>query len=75
MLGDPQLAARHFFVEVEHEDLQRSFIYPGAPFVMSETPYLAPRRAPRLGEHNVPVYGELGLSTAELATLRAGGVI
>lgn len=30
---------------------------------------------PRLGEHNVEIYGELGLSEAELATLREEGVI
>ncbi len=75
MLRDPQLEARNFFVEVEHEDLARSFIYPGPPFVMSATPCLPPRRAPHLGEHNVQVFGEIGLSIDELASLRTAGVI
>jgi benzylsuccinate CoA-transferase BbsE subunit len=76
MLREPQLEARHFFVEVDHDDLRRSFIYPGPPFVMSETPYRPPRRAPHLGEHNLEIYrDELGLSTSELVSLRAGGVI
>lgn len=76
MLHDPQLEARHFFVEVEHEALGRSFTYPGPPFVMSETPCRPPRRAPLLGEHNIEIYqGELGLSVGELASLRSSGVI
>ena len=76
MLRDPQLEARQFFVEVEHENLGRSFVYPGPPFVMSETPCLAPGRAPLLGEHNVEIYqGELGLSAEALASLRSSGVI
>lgn len=76
MLRDPQLQARHFFVDVEHGELGRSFLYPGPPFVLSETPSRIRRRAPLLGEHNVEVYvNELGLSSADLASLRAAGAI
>jgi crotonobetainyl-CoA:carnitine CoA-transferase CaiB-like acyl-CoA transferase len=32
-------------------------------------------RAPRVGEHNAAVYGELGLGAAELAALAGEGVI
>lgn len=71
----PQLAARSYWVEVDHPELGRSFLYPG-PFVkLSETPIEYRRRAPLLGEHNAEVYGALGLGPADLALLRAQGVI
>jgi len=76
MLSDPQLAARNFFAEVEHDNLGRSFTYPGPPFMMSETPIHRPRRAPLLGEHNADIYeSELGLSKGEIESLRTSGVI
>jgi crotonobetainyl-CoA:carnitine CoA-transferase CaiB-like acyl-CoA transferase len=76
LLRDPQLQARSFFRELEHDNLERSFLYPGGPYVFAETPWSLRRRAPLLGEHNVEVYeGELGLSRAELASLRAAHVI
>jgi crotonobetainyl-CoA:carnitine CoA-transferase CaiB-like acyl-CoA transferase len=76
MLRDPQLQARHFFVHVEHDELGRSFIYPGPPFVLAETPSRISRRAPLLGEHNAEIYiDELGLSRADLASLRTAGTV
>jgi crotonobetainyl-CoA:carnitine CoA-transferase CaiB-like acyl-CoA transferase len=50
--------------------------YPGAPFIMSATPWRAGSSAPTLGEHNSEIYGEkLGYSNAELVRLTAAGVI
>jgi len=62
--------ARGFAVEVEHPELGASFTYPGAPYVFEKTPWRISRRAPRLGEHNQEVFGEIGFSTAEIDTLR-----
>ncbi|MGE5595939.1 MAG: CaiB/BaiF CoA transferase family protein [Hyphomicrobiales bacterium] len=71
-----QLAARDYWVRVRHDDLGESFIYPGAPFKLSETPWKQRGRAPRIGEHNEQVYGELlGLDAAELRRLRMRMVI
>ena len=42
---------RGFPVEVEHEDLGRRFVYPGAPVRLNGSPAHISRRAPRLGEH------------------------
>lgn len=69
-----QLAARGFFVELEQPRAGRVRL-PGAPFIMSETPWRqAP--APTLGEHNEAVLcGELGLPRSHLPRLRAAGVI
>src|SRR5206468_885430 len=49
--------------------------YPGA-FARSNGSAIGSRRpAPRLGEHTAEVLGELGLGAAELARLRAEGVV
>ena len=71
-----QLAARDFWVSVRHEDLGESFIYPGPPWKLSETPAGQPGRAPRIGEHNEEVYGELlGIEPAELRRMRLRMVV
>ena len=70
-----QLAARDYWVRVHHEDLGESFIYPGAPFKLSETPWKQRGRAPLVGEHNEQIYGELGIDAAELRRLKMKMVI
>jgi crotonobetainyl-CoA:carnitine CoA-transferase CaiB-like acyl-CoA transferase len=49
---DEHFRARGFQTPVEHEDLGRSILYPGAPYRMSATPWRITRRAPKLGEHD-----------------------
>ena len=56
---DPHFRARGFPVEVEHPELGRSFVYPGAPYRFERSPWRIQRRAPRLGEHNDAVLGPL----------------
>jgi len=51
LLHDPHLAARGFFVPIEHPDLGRSIPYPGAPFRLGDAPWRV-ARPPRPGEHN-----------------------
>jgi len=70
-----QLEERGFWVDVEHDWLCARLKYPGSCVRASETVSRVMRRAPRVGEHNVAVYGELGLSRKELVTLRRRGVI
>ncbi len=49
---------------------------PGIPIKMSQTPGEIKRSAPRLGEHNLEVYGKyLGLTEKDLAELKKEGVI
>jgi crotonobetainyl-CoA:carnitine CoA-transferase CaiB-like acyl-CoA transferase len=43
--------ARGFPVPLHHDDLGRDITYPGAPFIMSGSPWQLSRRAPHLGEH------------------------
>jgi crotonobetainyl-CoA:carnitine CoA-transferase CaiB-like acyl-CoA transferase len=49
--------ARGFQVDVEHEDLGRSYRYAGAPFLMPASPWRIARRAPHVGEHDAEILG------------------
>jgi crotonobetainyl-CoA:carnitine CoA-transferase CaiB-like acyl-CoA transferase len=72
---NPQLNARDWFAPVEHPELGTTVKYPGPPYRLSETPWRIARRPPCTGEHNREVYGELGLSPADLEVLSAAGAI
>jgi len=72
---DPQEVARDFFQEIDHPVAGR-LLYPGAPFIMEESPWTVRRPAPRLGEHNEEILrGELGVSKQQMEELSAQGVI
>jgi len=76
VVNSPQLAARHYWCEVEHPELRNKFRYPGPFAQFSETPLSYRRRPPLIGEHNREVYvDELGMMGSELAELQAKGVI
>lgn len=71
-----QLAGRDYWVRVQHDDLGESFVYPGAPYKLSETPWAQRGRAPHVGEHNEEIYGGLlGLDAAEVRRLKLRMVI
>jgi crotonobetainyl-CoA:carnitine CoA-transferase CaiB-like acyl-CoA transferase len=73
--ADEQLAARGFFVDVEHpgEGVLR---YPGAPYRHHRTPWRLRSRAPEPGEHSEDVLcGELGVTAEQLAELGHRGVV
>ena len=72
---DPQLAARDFWVELEHPDAGRHPL-PGIAIRLSETPARFRRPAPGLGQHNAEVLqGLLHLDRPRLDELIAAGVI
>lgn len=74
LLKSPQLLARRYFREAELLSGQR-IRCPSLPFRAPGRP-TTPNRAPRLGEHNSAVYGEiLGLSAADLRELEKAEVI
>ena len=73
----PQLESRDFWQQIEHTD-GRVVTYPGPPlniFVDNQPYGFARRPPPTLGEHNAEVYGNLGLSVADLDDLQSEGVI
>jgi benzylsuccinate CoA-transferase BbsE subunit len=76
LFDDEQLAARGYFVEVEHPELGRKIRYPGAPYLFNGTPWRVYRRPPLIGEHTGEILrGELELAPAHLAALAAEGII
>jgi crotonobetainyl-CoA:carnitine CoA-transferase CaiB-like acyl-CoA transferase len=52
VMQDPHFVARGFPTPVEHADLGRTYLYPGAPFVAERSPWRIARRAPHVGEHD-----------------------
>ena len=74
VMNNEHLRSRGMIVDVDHPTRGRMAI-PGSPIRLSASPTEV-TRAPLLGEHNAAVYGRLlGLSEADLAELRRGGVV
>lgn len=74
LLASPQLTARDFFHPVEDPDAG-DLTLAGPPFRMTDVQW-TPGLAPTLGQHNAEFYcEEMGMSAADLARLRAAGVI
>jgi succinyl-CoA---D-citramalate CoA-transferase len=75
IVADPHYTARADIVSVDDPTIgatRMQAVYPR----LSETPGQIRRGAPRLGEHNREVYGDLlGLSIDEIARLEAEGII
>ena len=74
LLENEHLAARDYWVELEHGEAHVT--YPGPWAKLSKTPISVRHRAPRIGEHNDYVYGNLlGYTDDEIAEFAAQGVI
>ncbi len=76
LLDDAHLHDRGFWKQVEHQELGRSFVYPGEAAIYNGSPWRISRRAPLIGEHNQDIFcGELGFSLQELSMLMESQVI
>ena len=73
-VDNPQIRAQGYYVPVEHPELGE-INFPGAPFLMSGSPWRVASTAPTLGQHNGDVLGTLGYDAAQLAYLTAAEVI
>ena len=75
-LESPQMAARQFFVEIDHPHAG-PLKYPSLPFRTGPAPEQSRQRpAPLLGQHNVPVLvDELGFSRREVVALYEARII
>ena len=73
-LRDEVFRKRGAFAEVDHP-VAGTLTYPGRPFMMEATPWSIRRPAPLLGQHTEEVLTELGMSDAEVESLRRDRVI
>ena len=74
VLADPHLRARQALIQLPDPDLGQVAAPCVVPRFSNHTP-ATPRSGPGVGEHNEEVFGELGLSPAQIAELRARGVV
>ncbi len=75
ILVSEQLASRDFFADVDYPHLGGSLRHPGAVARLTPAGSRPPRRAPRIGEHNREVFGEIGVDERALAALGTEGVV
>jgi crotonobetainyl-CoA:carnitine CoA-transferase CaiB-like acyl-CoA transferase len=75
MLANPHVAAREFFVELEHPEVGKRR-HLGIPWKMSRTPCAVRRPAPCLGQDTDYVLSDiLGLSREQISSLRSKDVL
>ena len=73
-LGDPHALERGMIIELEHPALGMVKSL-ATPVHLADTPLVYRRHPPRLGEHSDEVALELGYSAADIASLRANGLL
>ncbi|MGY3549005.1 crotonobetainyl-CoA:carnitine CoA-transferase CaiB-like acyl-CoA transferase [Bradyrhizobium sp. USDA 4472] len=73
IVKDPQLLANHILVPIAEGGEVTTTV--DSPVVIKESPKVAPRTAPALGEHTDEVLEELGFDAAQIDELRAAGAI
>jgi crotonobetainyl-CoA:carnitine CoA-transferase CaiB-like acyl-CoA transferase len=74
-LDDPQVAALGCLHAVDYPGLPRPAPVADLPVRFSATPGGIRHRPPTLGEHTDEILGALGYGAAEIATLRAQGIV
>ncbi|MCC8969136.1 CaiB/BaiF CoA transferase family protein [Bradyrhizobium brasilense] len=73
IVKDPQLLANHVLVPIAEGGEVTMTV--DSPVVIKESPKVAPRTAPALGEHTNEVLEELGFDATQIDELRAAGAI
>ncbi len=75
LLTDGCLKERNFWKDINHPELGTAITYPAQFIRSSEFDCSIRFRAPLIGEHNLEIYSELGLSRQDIITLKQAGVI
>jgi crotonobetainyl-CoA:carnitine CoA-transferase CaiB-like acyl-CoA transferase len=75
VMHDPHMHERGMLAEIEHPELG-TITVPTTPLRLHGLGKAPAAPSPRIGQHNAEIYGTwLGLSEAELASLKEEGVI
>jgi CoA:oxalate CoA-transferase len=75
IMADPGMHGRGFLERVDHPEFG-NVVLPGSPLRLHGAGRVATVPSPAVGQHNAEVYGAwLGLTAAEVAALRTGGVV
>ena len=74
VLADPQIQARNMVIEQDHPLLGKIRL-PNLPFRFSGFGNPVPSVAPRMGQDNRAIAGELGFSAAEIDRMESEGVL
>jgi len=74
-LADPQLRARDFWRHLSPAEGLPPLPFPGGFALFDGKRPEVRRPAPRVGEHNVEIYGEVGIGVHEVARFREAGVV
>ncbi len=75
ILEQPQLRSRELFTTLAYPEFGARIEHPDFFAKASRSRIGIRRRAPRVGEHNAEVYGELGIDAAALRELAREGVV
>jgi CoA:oxalate CoA-transferase len=75
VMNDPHMHGRGMLERIDHPELGE-IVVPSTPLRLHGVPKVAAGPSPTIGQHNDQIYGDwLGLSPAEIAKLKASGVI
>jgi crotonobetainyl-CoA:carnitine CoA-transferase CaiB-like acyl-CoA transferase len=75
VMNDAHMHERGMLEWIDHDEIGR-LVVPNSPLRFHGADKVATTPSPKLGQHNAEIYGGwLGLSAAEIAGLREGGVI
>jgi crotonobetainyl-CoA:carnitine CoA-transferase CaiB-like acyl-CoA transferase len=75
VFNHPQLLARDFFREVTIGEQNDKLKIPGPFITATGSPLSSFKRAPTIGEHNLEVYSEIGLTSPEIDRLVEESII
>jgi CoA:oxalate CoA-transferase len=75
VMNDPHMHARGMLARIDHPELGE-IVVPNTPLRLHGTDKIEASPSPAIGQHNAEIYGGwLGLSDADIAELKEGGVI
>lgn len=74
LVEDQHFIQRGAFADIEHPEAGR-LLYPGRPFIMSESPWSLRSVAPLLGQHTREILSEVGYSADDIGKLQKDGVV